>query len=53
MFLSDGKTLNLSASVVLALQSAVVGILGDVQGNPWVGFAGGVRSQVALGPGGQ
>jgi hypothetical protein len=53
MFLSDNKTLNLSATVVVNLQSAIVGILGDVQGNPWTEIVGGVRRQVALGPGGQ
>jgi hypothetical protein len=53
MFLGDGRTLNMSSSIVVELQAASVGILGDVQGNPWIGFVGGVRRQVALGPGGQ
>jgi hypothetical protein len=53
MFQSDGSTLNLAAPIVLALQSAIIGVLGDVQGNPWTSIVGGVRRQVALGPGGQ
>ena len=53
MFKSDGVTLDLSSTIVVNLQSAVVGILGDVAGNAWMGFAGGKRGTVTLGPGGQ
>jgi len=53
MFLSDGVTLNPAASIVVALQAAIFGILGDVEGHPWTTIEGGRRRQVAPGPGSQ
>jgi len=49
IFLSDNKTVDMSNSLVVALVTAVTGVLGDSHGNPWVTVKQGFREKVRKG----
>jgi len=49
IFLPDGKTVDMSNSLVVAFIDQVQAVLGDSYGNPWIRVPGGYRRRVVIG----